>query len=151
MNPTQENGRQLLMRMWKEAWEGGLWAAPWKDALEGLTPEQAALRQGPGRRSIWEIAAHVCFWREHELRKLAGEKVPGDEIEARNYERPMDVNEGDWRDVRRRFEETHHQIAAAMADEKNDLSRIQYLIPHDNYHVGQIMTLRAMLGLPPIN
>jgi uncharacterized damage-inducible protein DinB len=135
--------------MWKQAWDEGLWAAPWKDVLGGLSPDQAALRQGPERRSIWEVAGHVCFWREHELRKLAGEKVPEEEINARNYQPPANATEDGWRSLRERFQETHRQIGAAIVDAK-DLERLQFLLPHDCYHTGQIMTLRAMLGLPPI-
>ena len=147
---NNESARQLLVRMWDEAWESGLWATPWRNVLEGLAPDQAALRQGPERKSIWEIASHMCFWREHELRKLAGEKVSEEEINARNFQPPAEAGDAEWRSLRKRFQETHRQIGAATADRNNDLSRLQYLLPHDSYHAGQIMTLRAMLGLPPI-
>jgi uncharacterized damage-inducible protein DinB len=137
--------------MWDEAWEGGLWAAPWKQSLDGLTAEQAAWRPAAGRHSIWAIAAHICFWREHELRRLSGESVPKEEVERRNYEPLEDTSDAAWQDLRSRFAETHRQLAVAFADERSDIARIQYLVPHDNYHIGQIMTLRALQGLPPLS
>ncbi len=145
-----ESARRFLVRTWDEAWEGGLWAVPWKRALEGLTPEQAAWRPAEGRHSIWQLVMHVCYWREHELRKLAGETVPREEIERRNFEAPADTSEAAWQATQDRFAQTQHRLAAAFANEATDLSRIQYLVPHDSYHVGQIMTLRALQSLPPL-
>lgn len=147
---SSEPARGLLVRLWDEAWEDGLWATPWKQALDGLSAEQAAWRPGEGRKSIWEIANHICFWREHELRGLVGEKVTKDEIERRNFEMPVETSESAWQATRGRLAATHRQIRAAIADERNDLARLQYPLAHDSYHVGQIMTLRAFQGLPPV-
>lgn len=150
MSTSVETSRQHLVRWMDEAWESGLWAAPWKRALEGISAQQAAWRPGPGRNCIWEIVNHICFWREHQLRKLAGQDVSKQEVEQRNFEMPPAVTEDAWRDAEARFERTHRQFRAALADDTKDLKPLEYLIPHDSYHIGQIMTLRAMQGMKPI-
>jgi hypothetical protein len=147
---NDETSRQLLSRWMEEAWEGGLWAAPWKRVLEGLSAQQAAWRPAEGRKSIWELVNHVCFWREHELRKLAGEEISKEEVHQRNFEPPADTSDGAWQMSRHRFEQTHQRLREAIVQPGTDLARVQYLIPHDSYHVGQIMALRALQGLLPI-
>lgn len=148
---NEESSRQLLVRWMDEAWDGGLWAAPWKQALEDLSARQAAWRPAEDRKNIWELVNHVCFWREHELRGLAGDKVSKEETDRRNFEPLTDLSDAAWDATRRRFIETHRKLRTAMADERTDLARVQYLLPHDSYHIGQIMTLRAQQGLAPIN
>jgi uncharacterized damage-inducible protein DinB len=58
--------------------------------------------------------------------------------------------EVEWAGVLRRLEDSHRRVGAAMANPDHSLERIQYLVPHDAYHAGQIMYLRALQGLPPI-
>lgn len=145
-----ENARDLLVRWMDESSKDGLWAAAWPKALEGLTPQQAAWKPAPERRSIWQIVNHITFWREHEIRNLAGEKPGPEEVERRNFEEPQAVTEAAWDDARERFAQSHKRIRDLIADERTPLERVQYLIPHDAYHIGQIMTLRALQGLPPI-
>jgi uncharacterized damage-inducible protein DinB len=147
---NDESSRQLLLRWMDESWEGGLWAAPWKRALEGLSAEQAAWRPANARKSIWEFVNHMCFWREIELRRLAGETISKEEIHSGNFETLHESGEAAWESSRTRFAQTHQKLREAIADPHSDLARIQYLIPHDSYHIGQIMFLRALQGLPPI-
>lgn len=147
---TATSERTVLLRWFDEAHADGLWAAPWHKAVQGLTPAQAAWTPGPGRHSIWQIVNHMIFWREHERRNLAGDKPSGAERERRNFEAPADVSEQAWQRTLARLEESRTQTRALLADPANPLDRIQYMIPHDCYHVGQIMLLRAMQGLPPI-
>lgn len=40
--------------------------------------------------------------------------------------------------------------SAAIADAGHTLDRLQYVPYHDSYHVGQIMLLRALQGMKPI-
>ncbi|MGE3106954.1 MAG: DinB family protein [Phycisphaerales bacterium] len=139
-----------LLAWWDGAWDEGLWYAPWSKAIDGLTPEQAAWTPGPGRHSIWSIVNHMSFWREHSLRTLRGQRPTSDEVERRNFEGPLEVTEAGWRAARERFASLQEQIRSVIADPAGDLSRIRYHLPHDSYHVGQIMYLRAMQGLPAI-
>jgi uncharacterized damage-inducible protein DinB len=142
--------RSSLLTWWNDAWTGGLWAVPWSKALDGLSAQQAAWKPAIGRHSIWQNVNHMLFWREHAVRVLAGEKVPKEEIERRNFEEPRDPAAGAWDALRRRFAESHQQLAGLMADPSKSLERLQFILPHDTYHLGQIMFLRSLQGLPPI-
>lgn len=139
-----------ILKWWDNAWDEGLWYAPWSKAVEGLTAAQAAWSPAPGRHSIWAIVNHMSFWREYSLRALRGDRPTKEEAERRNFEAPTQVTEAGWNAARLRFTDLQDQIRAVIADPAGDVTRIRYHIPHDSYHIGQIMYLRAMQGLPAI-
>lgn len=142
--------REALVKLWEEAWEEGLWAAAWSKVVEGLTPEQAAWKPQPERHSIWQIVNHILFWREYSFRALAGDKPDGAEVERRNWEEPAEASVAAWEATQRRYAESRQEVLRTLRGEEARLNRFLYHLPHDNYHIGQIMYLRAMLGLPPI-
>lgn len=144
--------RQWLTDWWQKAWAEGLWHVGWDKALEGLSAQQAAWKPAPQRHSIWQVLHHILFWREYTLRAMAGDKPGEAEIERRNWEEPAEVSEDAWQAARRRFADSHRQIQEAIggAGDK-DLERLSHYIPHDSYHVGQIMALRGLQGLAPMD
>src|SRR5437762_4983574 len=89
--------RDDLLQHWTSAWTGGLWAAAWSKALADLSPQQAAWQptslKGEHRHSIWQIVNHMIFWREHDRRLLAGEKMSAEEKQQRNFEPTPDAAE----------------------------------------------------------
>lgn len=141
--------REALLKQWNEAWETGLWAAAWKKSLDGLTSAQAAWKPGPQRHSIWQIVEHVTYWREVALNRTAGGEGPSEEeVAQRNFPQPVSATEAAWQDLVRRFGETQRQVAAALQKPATKLEQLQYLVPHDCYHFGQVAYLRALQGLP---
>lgn len=143
--------RNSLRKLWADAWTEGLWAAAWRTSVQDLTAVQAAWTPAEGRHSIWQIVNHVIYWREHELRLAAGGPRASDEERARlNFLRPTEASDRRWQETLRRLGETQQRIGAAIADERVNIDRIRYLLPHDCYHFGQINYLRAMQGLPAI-
>lgn len=51
------------------------WYPPLKDALTGLTAEEANWKpEGVAVNSIWETASHILFYKERLLAQLQGEK-----------------------------------------------------------------------------
>lgn len=150
MNKRILMDRAMLLRLWDEAWNEGLWAAPWSRALEGLSPEQAVWRPQPDRHCIWQYVTHMPFWRDVTLLRLRGESILDDERKQRNFEAPPQPTEASLNALRSRWEQSHRDIRAALDDESHPADRLQYIAFHDSYHVGQIMLLRAMQGMPPI-
>ena len=154
--------REQLLRMWDELWESGLWAASLSKAVEDLTAQQAAWKpdlppgEGGRRHSIWQIVNHLMFWREVAVRRTMGGPSPDErEVASRNFDAPApadvrDVTSGNWQAAREKLGESHRLVRAAIADESLSLERFPYVLAHDCYHVGQIMMLRGMQGLKPI-
>lgn len=152
--------RENLLRLWDELWENGLWAASLSKAIDDLTPQQAAWRPDlpagdmAKRHSIWQIMHHIMFWREVAVRRTMGGPSPSDdEVASRNFDAPtdtIDATSGNWRMAREKFGESHRMVRGALADPNLSLERFPYILAHDCYHLGQIMQLRAMQGLKPI-
>ena len=145
--------REQLQKMWQEAWSDGLWYTPWGKAVEDLSPEQAAWKPMPGRHSIWQLVNHIVFWQDYTLRSARGEKPDKDafarEVERRNWEEPSQVSASSWAETKRRFRESYEQMIA-LVQRAEKLDRPLYHLLHESYHVGQIMYLRALQGLPPV-
>ncbi|HEY3249393.1 MAG TPA: DinB family protein [bacterium] len=141
--------RETLVRIWTEAWNEGIWFASWRSAVDGLSARQAAWKPDPSRHSIWQIVTHIMFWQEYTLRLAAGDRPAQEEVDRRNFEEPADVSERAWGETRARFAESHQKMAQAMQTAES-LDRLVYHLPHDSYHIGQIMYVRALQGFPPL-
>jgi hypothetical protein len=141
----------LLLKLWDESWKDGIWIAPWSKAVDDLTPAQAAWTSSPGRHSIWQIVNHVCIWRETTLSRFDGRPGPSrEELERDNFAEPSTPDQPAWDRTRARLRATHDDLRAAIAKPDAPLDRLPYHLGHDCYHLGQIMYLRAMQGLAPI-
>ncbi len=147
-----ESSRDFLVAQWDQAWEKGLWAAPWSRVLEGLTPQQAAWKPEPERHSIWQILNHMVFWRWYVVHRLrGGELLSPDEVSRRNFAEPTRVDEASWSGAAANFGVSHRDARAALADPSLDLTNLAHMAAHDSYHVGQIMVLRSMQGMAVID
>lgn len=154
--------RQMLLNQWDELWRSGLWAAPLSKAVEDLTPKQAAWKPdvdslgGENARvhSIWQHVNHMLFWREVALRRTMGGPSPNEhEVASRNWdapEGPLEVTESNWSRTCQQLADSQQQVHGALADPNAPIERLQYLIAHDCYHLGQIMMVRGMMGLKAI-
>ncbi len=69
---------------------------------------------------------------------------------AGNFAAPSDVSEAAWKAAQDRLTKSHDAIRTALADEKTPVDKIRYLLPHDAYHLGQVMLLRGLQGIPAI-
>lgn len=147
-----ESSRDFLVAQWDQAWEKGLWAAPWSRVLEGLTPERAAWKPAPERHSIWQILNHMLFWRWYVVHRLrGGELLSPDEVSRRNFSEPSRVDEAAWNGMVANFAASHREVRAALADPAIDLVNLAHVAAHDSYHVGQIMVLRSLQGMAVID
>ncbi|USN99510.1 MAG: DinB family protein [Phycisphaeraceae bacterium] len=140
--------RRWVIEAWRRAQTEADYAAPWCKAVRGLTPAQAMQAPAPGRHSIAQIVAHVCFWRAYFVdRARGGERLDRAEIDRQSW---PDPGEDEWAGLIERFGETHALVLAALEDPELDTSALQELLMHDCYHVGQVMYVRALLGLKAI-
>lgn len=145
-------GNELLAQLWIDIWEKGLWAAPWSKAVGDLSVKQATWRPDPARKCIWEFVSHVTFWRNFLLDRESGKARPSDEeIGRMNFALPANPTEAQWNEARAALKAGIERIAAAAKEGKIAADKLAAPLAHDAYHLGQVMYLRALQGLPPID
>ena len=142
--------RGEMLSLWSSMWEEGNWVPSWPDSLAGLTAEAASWSPDPPCHSIWAEVAHVTFWRQVTLRRLAGGASPSEqEITENEFAVPEARTDAAWSAAVATLKQTQDDIAAAIQDPAQDVERIPYHLIHDAYHLGRITQLRIMLGTAP--
>lgn len=148
MQQDLTESRQWVIDAWRRAHTETDYAAAWSSSVAGLSAEQAARSPEPGRHSIDQIVGHICFWREHLVSRVrGGERLEPTEIDRLSWPEPGGA---DWGGLVERFDRTHAQVLEALQDTGIDATMLEGLLMHDCYHVGQIMYVRAMLGMEAI-
>jgi len=142
--------REMLIQMSDEMWKSYTWIPGWSQSFADLTPQQAAWKPAPERNSIWQILNHIAFWRETVVNRLAGQPPTEEVINKSNWESPAEVTDTAWKAALARLERSHQAIRKAQGDESVPVEKLRYLLPHDAYHLGQAMYVRALQGLPAI-
>ena len=140
---------QLVRAFHGEAWHG----APVRDLVAGVGAEQAARRVLPHAHTIWEIVLHISAWQRAVLGRLRGRELQLTPEE--DWPPVADTGERAWKAALGELEETHRQLADAVAAlDEAALERVvpgkRYsvyymlhgVIQHDLYHAGQIAVLR---------
>lgn len=147
----------ILVQSWTKAYDEEGWYPPLKDALEGLSADEADHKPSPGLHSIRELVNHILYYKERFLHRLKGEEYsPAYETNDETFtEMPPDYVNESWDDQVARMGNVHREIGKIIAElEESDLDRsapdpigaqILDLAFHDAYHTGQIILLRKML------
>jgi uncharacterized damage-inducible protein DinB len=144
--------RETLLAMWDEFWSEGLWFGSWTEAVLDLTPEQACYKPQEHVHSIWQLVNHVVFWRAETLKTLAGEaRATPMQLERMNFAEAERPTKEAWAQALSRLKESHDGMRTAIADESKPLERMRYHLCHDSNHLGQILYIRRLLGLPPVS
>jgi len=149
------NSVQLVLALLAEAYERKTWHGPnLRQALRGVTAEQAAWRPGRGRHNIWEEALHAAYWKYAMRRRVEGGKRGSFVLGGSNFfPRPEKgkLTEKNWRadlelldGEHRRLQETVRKALTKNTSAKL-LSGIYGVAFHDVYHAGQIRLLRRLL------
>lgn len=137
-------------------WHGG--PSP-VGALRGVSADQAAWRPTARRKSVWELALHIAYWKYTVRRHLVGGPQPRFPRRPANFPRlPDPADEAAWmRDVALlRYE--HDRLVEAVR--RLDQRRLAAIPPggrkwtygelvlgvaaHDAYHTGQIQLLKRL-------
>jgi uncharacterized damage-inducible protein DinB len=139
-----------MTAFWDDLWAKNMWWPAFDLSFKDLSAEHAAWKPAPGRHSIWQILNHICFWREVVVGRLEGKEPAADELERRNFEEPVDRSDDAWKASLDRFTRSQQLVRGAVESGKLTEDRFRFLVPHDAYHVGQVMYIRALLGREPI-
>jgi hypothetical protein len=146
---------QLLLALLDEAYERKTWHGPnLKQALKGVTAEEAAWRLWPGGHNIWEETLHAAFWKYEVRRRLEGGKRGSFALKGSNFfERPEKgkLTEAAWSEDKKLLEREHRALKAAVttalkSPQPEKTVRMLYGVTfHDVYHAGQIRLMRRWL------
>ena len=132
--------------------------------LDGLTAADAARRIAGGPHSIVEVVAHMGYWQAWFLDRITGRPVPMPASAAKGW--PA-AGEAEWSRVHDEFVDGLNR-AVMVAETPDERSRrvepsiefpplaeytvadaLTHVAMHNAHHLGQIVTLRQMLGAWP--
>ena len=154
MSETRRIADQL-----KRAFEGEAWHGPSvKEALAGVTAQQAAARPIAKAHTIWEITAHIAVWEDVVRRRLAGLPVT-QPTDAEDWPPAGEGGERAWAALLARLEAGNGALREAfLAFDETRLDQppegarstaydlMHGIVQHDLYHAGQIAVLRKGAG-----
>jgi hypothetical protein len=147
---------ELLLLLLEEGYRKKTWHGPnLKQALKGVTAEQAAWRPAAGRHNIWEEALHAAYWKYAVRRQLLGGKRGSFQLKGSNFfERPEKgkLNEKAWSSDKELLDREHRELIACVlkALEKPQTPKVLRMLYgvafHDIYHAGQVRLLRRLMA-----
>lgn len=149
------NSNSIFLSLIDKAYAKKSWHGPnLRQAIKGVTAEQASWRPAPGAHNIWELALHAAYWKYRMRRKIEGGKPGSFALKGSNFfRRPDDTNttEAAWRADRKLLENEHRALARAVRKvlgtrrAKRVLDGICAVAFHDVYHAGQVRLLRRLM------
>lgn len=146
---------ERIREQMRRAFEGEAWCgSALKEALAGVTAEQAAKRPIAEAHNIWEIVLHLAAWKNTICRRFAGEPLK-EPIEG-DFPPVAEISEPAWRNALEKLEENHRKlqnVVAGLNDSRLDepvfegstsfvYETLHGMIQHDLYHAAQIAILR---------
>jgi hypothetical protein len=148
--------QELLLRLLDEAYKKKTWHGPnLRQAIRGVSAQQAAWRPGAGRHNIWEETLHAAYWKYTVRRRIEGGKRRLFVLKGSNFfPRPEKgkANEAAWRADKELLETEHRALRQAIEKvlgtprEAKLLRHIYGVAFHDIYHAGQIRLLRRLMA-----
>ena len=149
--------KDLLIEQHNACYDEDAWFVSVKNAVAGLTAEQAAWRPDGADNSIWEEVNHIIFWNERWIRRYRGELTYPEDIENTGTFRS---DETDWQKTLETLDavmDEWREILNDIPDEKlgspvNEQYQAPWFTPlahqniHNAYHIGQVVLLRKLQG-----
>jgi hypothetical protein len=150
----------MLQNVQPRAGRGGWHGGPTPiGAVRGVSAEEAAWVPFPGRKSIWQLALHVAYWKYAVRRRLEGGKAARFPRGPANWPRvPEHGDASAWAADVALLRTEHDQLVATIA--KIPVRRYGEALPggkrwtvgelilgiaqHDAYHAGQIQMLKRL-------
>lgn len=143
------------------SWHGGPTAV---GALRGVSAEQAAWTPEPGRKSIWQLALHIAYWKYAVRRRLEGGSESRFARTPANWPRvPSPADARAWFQDVALLKQEHEllvDVIAAVPLRRYDVplpqgkqwttgEMILGIAQHDAYHTGQIQLLKKLWSAKP--
>lgn len=143
MRTTERLLDELNRAFGGEAWFG----PPLRNALDGVTEEQANQRPIAGAHSILELVVHVRRWID-----VVAHRVATSDLVFTTKEDWSDVSKTSWRAALEELEHAESRLVDAVARLSEEQVQKVYnevlgVIEHNVYHAGQIVLLKRALKI----
>jgi uncharacterized damage-inducible protein DinB len=141
--------KSVLLNQVKTTHDKEDWFVPVNVALKGVTAEQAVWRDGSENHSIGQLANHLLFWNERQIKVFKGEKlVP---FNGNNDETFNAFTKDQWTQTLKKLDDVLQELEKIIenADEaslKSWAETIGNISTHNAYHTGQIIFVRKLQG-----
>ncbi|WP_442598583.1 DinB family protein [Neobacillus sp. D3-1R] len=151
--------KELIQKQLEFSYGTEDWYPPLKDALTGLTAEQANWKpEGVAVNSIWENASHILFYKERLLAQLQGETFQHSAQD--NDDTFQYCTELAWEEMLVRCNDNQNKLEKLIGsfteedfnkefNGKSFSKMISSINMHDAYHTGQIIQIRKLQGSWP--
>jgi len=150
---------ERILDQLKRAYEGEAWHGPSvREALAGVTAEQAQARPLPNAHSIWELVHHIAVWESIGRRRLEGDNAQIVISSPDDWPPADDRSAAAWEQAKASLDRGHHALREAISrvpESRLDepvfagMSTVYVtmhgVIQHDLYHAGQITILKKAL------
>lgn len=142
--------RSVLLQQLKDTHTNSNWFVCADVAVAGVTPEQANWTDGKGNHSVGQLAYHIWFWNDRNLKRLKGEDAG--KYGGNNDETFSKFDAKSWK-------ETVDKMDAGMTELENlvqnaDDAKLQSIATtvaninaHNAYHIGEIVMVRKEQGI----
>jgi uncharacterized damage-inducible protein DinB len=151
---------ERILDQLRRAYEGEAWHGPSvREALAGVTAEQAHARPLAGAHTIWELVQHIAVWEDVGRRRLEGDRAAIEISSPEDWPPADDKSEAAWEQAQAALDRRHQTFVKAISgvsqsrlDEPilEGLSSVYVtlhgVIQHDLYHAGQIAILKKALS-----
>ncbi len=136
--------------------------------VEGVSSELAGALPAGAPNSIFQLVAHINYWIDYELRRMAGQAPVYPEHAAESWPAGAVPRAGEWDATLGRYRVLLDEMAAlsrdpaalertvASVDTENYANQgstvrevLHQTVVHNSYHLGQVAFVRRMLGIWP--
>jgi hypothetical protein len=141
--------KSVLLQQLKDTHTNSNWFVCADVALAGLTPEQANWTDGKGNHSVGQLAYHIWFWNDRNLKRLKGEDAG--KFSGNNDETFDKFDAKSWSETVQKLDAVMTEIEKMV--ENADDTKLKAIAPtianinaHNAYHIGEIVMVRKEQG-----
>ena len=142
-----------IVKLFADLQHGECWVGNnFKEALHGVDHITAAKHIPGVNNSIWQLIAHITYWRTRVVNRLTGSDNPPP---FADFLLPEILNEMHWKQTLLDFESAYHLLRNAIHYFKEEnldkpspkegqtfYQVILGCLQHDAYHLGQLVILK---------
>jgi uncharacterized damage-inducible protein DinB len=146
-SPTDLRG--VLLEQLKTVHNQKDWFVSIREAVDGLTPDQASWTDGKGNHSVGQLTYHILYWNRRALADFTGQKP--EKFSGNNDDTFNNYDTKQWDATVKELDQvmTDWEKSVQSADEaklKKNASLIAHVGAHTAYHLGEIVVVRKEQG-----